>query len=103
MIPPSFDYVVPKTISEAVVALGENENARVLTGGRSLIPLMRFRLASPSVLETCDPVCGMTVEIASAHFISEYNGKTYYFCAAGCKHSFDNEPQKYIQAESSRM
>ena len=50
MIPPSFDYVAPKTLSEAVAALGQYENAKVLAGGQSLIPLMRFRLASPAVL-----------------------------------------------------
>jgi len=53
-------------------------------------------------LEAIDPVCGMTVEIATAHFTSEYNGKTYYFCAAGCKRSFDREPGRYIQMESSQ-
>jgi YHS domain-containing protein len=42
----------------------------------------------------------MTVEIAAAHFTSEYHGKTYYFCAAGCKRSFDKDPNKYIQVES---
>jgi xanthine dehydrogenase accessory factor len=52
--------------------------------------------------EARDPVCGMTVEIATARFTSEYAGTTYYFCASGCKRSFDKEPQKYIQVESSR-
>jgi YHS domain-containing protein len=50
--------------------------------------------------EARDPVCGMTVEIATAHFTSQYEGTTYYFCAAGCKRSFDKEPQKYIQVTS---
>jgi len=50
MIPPTFEYVAPKTLSEAVAALGQHENAKVLAGGQSLIPLMRFRLASPAVL-----------------------------------------------------
>ena len=49
------------------------------------------------LLEVRDPVCGMTVEIATAHFTSEYNGKIYYFCAAGCKRSFDKQPEKYIE------
>jgi xanthine dehydrogenase accessory factor len=53
--------------------------------------------------EALDPVCGMTVEIATARFASEYAGTTYYFCAAGCKRSFDKEPEMYIQAESSQM
>jgi YHS domain-containing protein len=53
--------------------------------------------------EALDPVCGMTVEIATAHFTSQYEGTMYYFCAAGCKRSFDKDPQKYIQPESSQI
>jgi carbon-monoxide dehydrogenase medium subunit len=50
MIPPSFDYVAPRTLSEAIDTLAGNENAKILAGGQSLIPLMRFRLASPALL-----------------------------------------------------
>ena len=57
-----------------------------------------LEIARPT--EAIDPVCGMTVEIATAHFTSDYHGKMYYFCAAGCKRSFDKEPQKYVQEES---
>ncbi|GBE04412.1 MAG TPA: YHS domain-containing protein [Nitrospirae bacterium] len=42
-----------------------------------------------------DPVCKMTVDESKAAATSEYNGKTYYFCAAGCKETFDKEPDKY--------
>jgi aerobic carbon-monoxide dehydrogenase medium subunit len=59
MIPPSFDYIAPKTLSEAVAALGQ-ENAKVLAGGQSLIPLMRFRLASPAVLVDINRVEGLS-------------------------------------------
>ena len=52
-------------------------------------------LVAPSV-EAVDPVCGMLVEIASARYTSQYQGQTVYFCAAGCKRSFDKEPQKYL-------
>ena len=52
-------------------------------------------------IEALDPVCGMTVEIATAHFTSETNGKTYYFCAAGCKRSFDKDPEKYLHTEKT--
>ena len=47
-----------------------------------------------------DPVCGMEVDESSAQWTSEYEGKTYYFCAPGCKRSFDNDPQKYLGQES---
>lgn len=60
MIPPTFDYFAPKTLSEAVAALGQHENAKVLAGGQSLIPVMRFRLASPAVLVDLNRVEGMS-------------------------------------------
>jgi xanthine dehydrogenase accessory factor len=46
--------------------------------------------------EAIDPVCGMTVDIASAKYMSEYQEQLYYFCAPGCKLSFDKAPQKYL-------
>ncbi|HEX5441806.1 MAG TPA: YHS domain-containing protein [Ktedonobacterales bacterium] len=46
-----------------------------------------------------DPVCGMEVDPAAAAATSEYRGKTYYFCAVGCKKRFDNDPQSYISAQ----
>jgi len=60
MIPPTFEYVAPKTLSEAVAALGQYENAKVLAGGQSLIPLMRFRLASPAMLVDINRVEGLS-------------------------------------------
>ena len=60
MIPPTFEYVAPKTLSEAVVALGGHENAKILAGGQSLIPLMRFRLASPAMLVDINRVEGLS-------------------------------------------
>jgi YHS domain-containing protein len=47
-----------------------------------------------------DPVCNMTVDEKSAKGgKSEYKGKTYYFCAPGCKKAFDKEPEKYLKAK----
>ena len=43
-----------------------------------------------------DPVCNMEVEEATAQWTSEYKGTTYYFCAPGCKQSFDADPEKYL-------
>ena len=44
-----------------------------------------------------DPVCGMQVDPAKAAAQSEYNGKTYYFCAAICKTKFDANPSQYVK------
>ena len=43
-----------------------------------------------------DPVYGMEVDPAQAAATAEYKGKTYYFCAPGCKISFEREPEKYL-------
>ena len=43
-----------------------------------------------------DPVCKMTVDESSAEATNDYKGKTYYFCAAGCKETFEKEPEKYV-------
>jgi len=45
-----------------------------------------------------DPVCGMMVEPKFAAGSSVYEGTTYYFCSAGCKHSFEKHPAKYTKA-----
>ncbi len=44
-----------------------------------------------------DLVCGMEVDEKSAKFRTDYRGKTYYFCAPGCKTAFENNPGKYIK------
>ncbi len=45
-----------------------------------------------------DPVCGMTVEPATAAGQSDYKGKTYYFCSQHCVHAFRADPEKYLDA-----
>ena len=44
-----------------------------------------------------DPICKMEVDEKSAKWRSEYKGKTYYFCAPGCKKKFDFDPAKYAK------
>jgi xanthine dehydrogenase accessory factor len=46
-----------------------------------------------------DPVCHMEVKIATAKYTYDYEGKTYYFCAPGCKRSFSKNPQAYQTAQ----
>lgn len=43
-----------------------------------------------------DPVCLMEVDEATAKWTSEYQGKTYYFCAPGCRFQFEEDPVKYL-------
>jgi carbon-monoxide dehydrogenase medium subunit len=51
MIPAPFDYEAPESLDEAIRMLHENgEDAKLLAGGHSLLPLMKLRLAAPTVL-----------------------------------------------------
>jgi carbon-monoxide dehydrogenase medium subunit len=50
MIPAQFDCVRPGTVGEAVAVLAEQDNAKVLAGGQSLLPILRLRLAYPDVV-----------------------------------------------------
>jgi xanthine dehydrogenase accessory factor len=43
-----------------------------------------------------DPICGMNVSIANARYKAEFEGKTFYFCCAGCKQTFEREPARYL-------
>jgi YHS domain-containing protein len=47
-------------------------------------------------LERLDPVCLMDVDPTTARWSSEYNGRTYYFCAPSCKKAFEREPAAYV-------
>src|SRR6188768_1784890 len=60
MIPGQFSYHAPSTLPEAIALLGEyNGEAKVLAGGQSLIPLMRFRLAQPEHLVDINRIAGL--------------------------------------------
>jgi carbon-monoxide dehydrogenase medium subunit len=60
MIPPEFDYVAPETLDEALRALaGGGGDAKVLAGGHSLLPLMKLRLAAPTLLVDIRKVPGL--------------------------------------------
>ena len=60
MIPPEFDYTVPESLDDALKALADGgEDAKVLAGGHSLLPLMKLRLAAPTLLVDLRKVPGL--------------------------------------------
>jgi aerobic carbon-monoxide dehydrogenase medium subunit len=68
LIPGSFDYLAAHSVNEAVALLDQHgEDAKVLAGGQSLIPLLRFRLASPSILIDINRIDGL-------EYLRETNG-----------------------------
>ena len=61
MIPAAFEYLRPKTIPEAIGLLQQyGEDAKILSGGQSLIPMMKFRLARPAYLVDINRISGLT-------------------------------------------
>ena len=56
----------------------------------------------PEKQKAKDPICGMTVDVSAAKHESEFDGKLFYFCCAGCKQSaFDAQPEKYLLSAHS--
>jgi aerobic carbon-monoxide dehydrogenase medium subunit len=68
MIPGAFDYHAPQTVDEAIALLVQHgDDAKILAGGQSLIPAMRFRLASPTLLIDIN-------KLAELEYVREENG-----------------------------
>ena len=50
MIPAQFDYVAPTTVEEALAALTQSDDAKIIAGGQSLLPVLRMRLNAPELV-----------------------------------------------------
>jgi xanthine dehydrogenase accessory factor len=65
----------------------------------ALVPMSppgRGRISVETSAEAIDPVCGMTVRIATARHRSDWAGRAVYFCCARCKDVFDADPTRYV-------
>jgi carbon-monoxide dehydrogenase medium subunit len=61
MIPPAFEYLRPKTIPEALAFLKQyGDDAKILSGGQSLIPMMKLRLARPAYIVDLNRIAGLS-------------------------------------------
>ena len=59
MYPPEFEYVAPGSIEEAAAILAASDNAKVLSGGMSLLPLMKMRLVRPTTIVDISRIDGL--------------------------------------------
>ena len=75
-----------------------SETARASSAATSLAASV---IAPPVAGTAVDPVCGMSVDTATAEYRSELGGRTYYFCCAGCQHSFERAPEQYLTGEGA--
>ena len=91
MIPGSFDYLAAHSINEAVALLDQHgEDAKVLAGGQSLIPLLRFRLAGPTILIDINRIDGL-------EYLRETNG-TLHIGALTRESELDNSSLSFANA-----
>lgn len=102
-IPAIFDYVEAMLQAGQVVPpppkLAEHVYARYVAPPASdIIPLGAVTADEEGGLERLDPVCLMDVDPQTARWKSDYNGRTYSFCAPACKKAFDRDPQAYATA-----
>jgi len=75
----------------AAVVKAMRSEAPAMDAGPAEVPA-----AAPA--QAIDPVCGMTVDPATARHRSEYQGNSYYFCCPHCKHAFDKRPEEFLHA-----
>jgi carbon-monoxide dehydrogenase medium subunit len=90
MIPPAFEYLRPQTIPEAIAFLQQyGDEAKILSGGQSLIPMMKFRLARPGYLIDINRIPGLS-------YIKEEDG---YLKIGGLTREADLENSSLIHSK----
>jgi xanthine dehydrogenase accessory factor len=101
---------LPEEIAVSIIAeiiqLRGGRSRSATESRKSAVPVLNLPVLNQPVLdqqvlsnEARDPVCGMNV--SGAKYKSEHNGTEIYFCCAGCKHTFERQPEKYTHSISS--
>ncbi|MGH7553359.1 MAG: XdhC family protein [Longimicrobiales bacterium] len=91
---------LPEEIALSVLAqIVQVNNAAAQTAAPKPAPALPIQHAPATPLQhAIDPICGMTVTIATARHSAEFEGRSYYFCCAGCREAFLREPARYAAA-----
>jgi carbon-monoxide dehydrogenase medium subunit len=90
MIPAPFEYIRPKAIGEAIALLQQHgDDAKILSGGQSLIPMMKLRLARPGYIVDINNIPGL-------RYVKEEGG---YLKIGGLTHEADLEGSDLIRAK----
>lgn len=81
------------SILAEIVQVRSSAESKKVADGTTKLP------ASLQVLnaEAKDPICGMSVDTSKARYKTQHEGKWFYFCCAGCKEAFEQQPQKYTR------
>jgi xanthine dehydrogenase accessory factor len=86
--------VRPQEIAVAVLA----ELVQLRAAGEIAAGVQPREAAPSEIHEATDPVCGMTVAVATARHLGVHEGRTYYFCSPGCTSAFERDPAAYLDA-----
>jgi xanthine dehydrogenase accessory factor len=98
------DEQLSRVRAPAGLDLGATEHREIAVAVLAeLVALKATRTVAPAVEvaepeRAVDPVCGMTVEVATARFVSRYGDRAVYFCAAGCQRAYDADPTAFPSA-----
>jgi xanthine dehydrogenase accessory factor len=76
--------------------------AEIVEQRRNARKPLRVALPVAAAEQAVDPVCGMTVAVAAARHTAEHQGRTFYFCCAGCREKFASETERYAGAAERR-
>jgi uncharacterized protein len=90
---PSWNYTTYLDLAALAIAAGLGWRF-LKTGGPEMLRAMEATPDDRAAMAK-DPVCGMTVDPATAAGSSSYEGRTYHFCSAGCKAAFDRHPDEF--------
>jgi len=80
--------VTPEEIALSILA-------EIVQHRRSVVPLS---VEAAEAQKAIDPICGMSVDPATAEHTAEFRGVRYYFCSAHCRRTFEREPATYVPA-----
>lgn len=96
--------VTPEEIALAVLAgLVKARRSRVASTVETT-PARPEQTSTPQpAASAVDPICGMTVDVATAEFRSVYRGAFYYFCCAGCQQRFEKSPEQYAAGPATTV
>ena len=92
------DEQLTRLRAPAGLNLGSTEHEEIAVAILAELVALKASGAGAQVVATqapetaIDPICQMTVDVATAAFTTDWNGTTYYFCAAGCQKTFERDP-----------
>jgi len=89
-----YPLLLPPAVAAAIMSMS---SVTVVSNSLLLKRINLKRKEVEALRKAVDPVCKMEVDTEKAKWKSTYKGKTYYFCAPGCKKAFDEDPEKYVK------